>query len=342
MNTSQKIYNTIVGQYLQNTLRNKDWKVYNNSCGVFIAHKEFLHIQDELDRLDQKQTGWNKEECIVAVSGYLDEYNHYRKKHIEILQAALNKCEPQEQKVIKASIYLLDTKITLSSYNNILIGIPWYTDNTKLWENYLKITEDEVANFTRWSKISQLGLVFASRIHRHDNPEGHDYFSYASRNGHDPRTKFLLTARHEGSHGLIDALATQLLVLPTCNPISEGLAGYLGGDGREKEKTQIDLNEYLDFSWLNEKVLEKEGTYIASSRFFKSLECILMQRYTWFKANTILFHAILKTLIKLQPNVVVHENIKKYVLFYNEVLNILNIENEALVSAYNNIDTPSL
>lgn len=67
-----------------------------------------------------------------------------------------------------------------------------------------------------------------------------------------------------------------------------------------------------------------------------------MQRYTWFKANTILFHAILKTLIKLQPNVVVHENIKKYVLFYNEVLNILNIENEALVSAYNNIDTPSL
>lgn len=248
MNTSQKIYNTIVGQYLQNTLRNKDWKVYNNSCGVFIAHKEFLHIQDELDRLDQKQTGWNKEECIVAVSGYLDEYNHYRKKHIEIFQAALNKCEPQEQRIIETGIYLLDTKITLSSYNNILIGIPWYTDNTKLWENYLKITEDEVANFTRWSKISQLGLVFASRIHRHDNPEGHDYFSYASRNGHDPRTKFLLTARHEGSHGLIDALATQLLVLPTCNPISEGLAGYLGGDGREKEKTQIDLNEYLDFS----------------------------------------------------------------------------------------------
>ncbi|MEN9389888.1 MAG: hypothetical protein RLY61_972, partial [Candidatus Parcubacteria bacterium] len=60
MNTSQKIYNTIAGQYLQNTLRNKDWKVYYNSCGVFIAHKEFLHIQDELDRLDQKQTGWNK------------------------------------------------------------------------------------------------------------------------------------------------------------------------------------------------------------------------------------------------------------------------------------------
>lgn len=339
MNAKQKIYNIIVSDYLQNTLQNRDWKIHNTEGGMFIAHKDFLNIQNELDQLDQKHTGWSEIECTAAVSKYLSAYICYRKRHNTILKAALSRCTPHEQNILNAWFHSLDRKITLSSDNNMLIGIPWYSDNIKLWKDYLRITENEIATFASWSKINEVGLLFASRIHRHDNPEGHDYFSYASRNRQDPRKKFLLTAQHEGSHGLLDALATELLGLPACNPISEGIAGYLGNDGREKDKTQLDLISFLHFAWLDNRALEKEGTYIASSKFFKALECIKTLESTQSEANVIIFYAVLQTLIYLPKDITNFESNRKYNLFYTELLSRLHLAQDDLLPVFNHVDT---
>ncbi len=183
-----------------------------------------------------------------------------------------------------------------------IVAIPWFTDNMEIWTS-TGLTSGQLQKIAPYAKINECGILYASRIHRDDKPEGHDYFSYAARLVTEGKTKtieesLLLTAQHEGAHGPVDEITQKLLKTTDATCIYEGIAGSLGDDRRDLVKTNTPFTVLIENPCVFAKPEDmQERIYIFGAKFFSAVRNTLKDKN--HTDNDVAWITIFSILLKL-------------------------------------------
>lgn len=252
------------------------WKNFPTSGGTVVAHEDFLNIQNEFPKLEMNQgdaINWNAESSVDALGNYLGRMKQYRQRHTNLYRNSLQYLTPSQAE--KVSIVANNHTDLMSDDNDLVfVAAPSHLDNPKLWEEF-NLRGKLLDHIPPWVKINSRGVILGSRNFRDDKPKGHDYFSYAARavrlgEAKSMEDKLLLTAQHEGSHGLADAVLIDLLRLGADNPICEGLAGALGEDGREKRPSPS-FAELMTNPHSEDMTARRDTAYYSGTKFWEAL-----------------------------------------------------------------------
>ena len=188
---------------------NHDWISQRVPGGAIIPHRDFLSIQDDFTSIEgenENSSKWNAEMSIESLGKYIGTMRNYRNRHNVFFSEALQQLPTPRLQVVQPLIDKHRNLLT-DPDNFVMVAIPSHFDNPKLWEQF-GLRGKLLDRIGRWSKINEQGVILASRLHRNDDPRGHDYFAYAAKSVKNGETKtmtdkLLLTAQHEGSHGAI-------------------------------------------------------------------------------------------------------------------------------------------
>lgn len=326
-------------------LHKQAWEVNKYKNTVIALHKEFLDIQDDFYKFEPtvpKGVVWNSKKASEALRKYVDIKTLYRNKHIRLFQKALERLTTNEVSEINKMIK--DKKVNrLSNTVPALIGVPWYSDYPNVWLD-TGLSKGAIEKIASYAKINECGIVYASRIHRHDMPEGHDYFSYALRlvnNGiaNTVQKALFLTAQHEGAHGPTDEIVQILLNTTDGACIYEGLAGSLGEDGKDRIKTKTDFSELVANPMVfNNPQSKQERIYHFGAKYYSSLTlCLCKQKNITREGAWI---EIMRALISLALRLSKDKHYKKLVendkvsKVLTQLPNMLGIPFESLEKAY--------
>lgn len=321
-----------------------DWITRRVSGGVVVPHKDFLRIQDEFTTLENESENsipWNANLSLEALGSYIGRMQKYRSRHRSFFQDGLRQLTEKQSAVIQQR--LQNHKNLISDTDNfIMVALPSHLDNPKLWETF-NLRGSILDRIGPLSKINEQGVILASRAHRNDNPRGHDYFSYAAkavRNG-EAKTmsdKLMLTAQHEGSHGITDALLIDLLKLDAYNPVYEGLAGALGEDGRET-KPSIAFAQFLKTPYPADSKQRMDNAYYSGSRYWESLRRVLQKRDQTDQVWSTIFGIALGAAVDInnKPKLMSADAGSRISKFLLEVPNRLGVNMGDLETEYNAI-----
>lgn len=273
------IHGHVGALYKSNKLDGSRWKPLLVPGGVFIPHQDFLNIQNDFASLEGNDNGviWNSETCLDTMGKYIGRMQQYRQRHNTFYKESQKYLtEDQARKVDE--IKQRHSDLLNENDGFVLVAMPSHIDNPKLWEDF-NIAGTMLDRIPAWAKISERGVILGSRLLRHDDPRGHDYFSYAARAVRSGETKnmtdkLMLTAQHEGSHGITDTTLIDLLKLGSDNPIYEGLVGALGEDERERKKSPS-FSDLLSNPQPTDISTRRDTTYYSGARYWKSLYRIL-------------------------------------------------------------------
>lgn len=334
----------------QESLDPKDWGVYQTGGGYIIAHQGFLRIQDDYPDLEKRREGgnpildWNAEEAVKALAEYQERKAQFRLRHQALYATALDALDEQSRRIIAKTAELFPYLLKAPTEDTIIVCIPWYTDNKLLW-NEIGIGEEYLERVPSWAKIHEIGVILASRIFREVGHRGHDYFAYAgnyAKGDVDGMVeRLLLTAQHEGSHGITDKVITYLLGIDIYNPIGEGIAGALGEDGRGYEYTEFTLRNLLHYLDPADAASRKEISYIAGSKFWCAILEVLQNRgRTKIQIWADIFRSSLKTAVQINQdtNLDCMDGNEKIAFLLNKVIEDLHISIEELERAYESIN----
>lgn len=272
-----------VGALLEAGKLSPDWAPHRVLGGVVVPHRDFLNIQDEFASIEGSggdTSKWNAEMSIDSLGKYIGTMRSYRNRHSTFFRAALLQLPPAQEEIIQP--FVDKHKNLLADPNDfVMVAIPSHFDNPKLWEQF-GLHGKLLDRIGMWSKINEQGVILASRLHRNDDPRGHDYFSYAARAVRNGETKtmtdkLLLTAQHEGSHGIADALLMDILKLDAYNPIYEGLVGALGEDERYS-RSKTPFNQFLETPYPVDTNTRMDRAYYDGTRFWEATRRILQKR----------------------------------------------------------------
>ncbi len=322
-----------VGALLEANKLGSEWSSRRVPGGVIVPHRDFIAIQDEFTQLEGDRADlpkWNAEMSLDAITKYLSTMRKYRERHNAFFTQALPKIPAPQLDIVQNRLKhhqdLLDDKRDF-----VMVAIPSHFDNQKLWES-LGISGDLLKRIGPWSKINEQGVILASRKYRDDNPRGHDYFSYALREVIAGRAKSISevlsqrTGKHEGSHGITDALFMDLLNIDAYNPVYEGFVGALGEDGREKRYKNT-FEEFIGNPSPADSKKRMDNGYYGGAKYWTALKNILEQRgveipWVTLIGNGLMLSAELsanKQLMKEEPN-------KRVFVFLNELPKKLSID----------------
>ncbi|MEK7504226.1 MAG: hypothetical protein AAB550_01875 [Patescibacteria group bacterium] len=334
------------------------WETHNLVGGKVIMHKDFLAIQDDFAKLEgvEDKTIWDSKKSIAAFEKYIGVHNQYRQRHERIFARSLQLLPPDEAAIMKDMV----KDEANDEPKVLLVAIPFHTDNIVLWTHFFGISNDLLARIPKYSKITESGLIFASKKHRKDdqdeNNRGHDYFSYAYRAVKSGEVstiadKFLLTAQHEGSHRFIDLLIIKLLNTAHTNPVYEGFIGALSEDNREYKTSKIKLSQLLD-NPSPQSILDTDteldsyridANYAAGPKFFKSVYEIMKKKLNtdkleevWANISASMLHVALN-LHKSDGFVHLDEN-TKLSRFMKKLIQEMQINNDELDSIYESLN----
>lgn len=256
-------------------LRSTEWQPKTVSGGVFVPHKDFLRIQDEFATLEGDGNGvtWNADTCLDAMDKYIGRMQEYRRRHNSYFRGAQKYLSETQAKIV-GDVVQRHSDLTNENDGFLIVAVPSHFDSPKVWEDF-NLTDALLKRIPAWAKINERGVILGSRLHRHDNPRGHDYFSYAARAVRSGETqsmtdKLLLTAQHEGSHGITDTTLIDLLKLGSDNPIYEGIVGALGEDDRQLRKSPS-FRELLDNPLPDDVATHRDTTYYSGARYWEAL-----------------------------------------------------------------------
>lgn len=256
-------------------LRGTEWQPQTVSGGVFVPHKDFLRMQDEFATLEGVDNGitWNADTCLAAMDKYIGRMQAYRRKHNSYFRDAKKYLSETQAKIV-GDVVQRHSDLINENDGFLVVALPSHFDSPKVWEdfNFIGALLDRIP---AWAKINERGVILGSRLHRHDKPRGHDYFSYAARAVRAGETqsmtdKLLLNAQHEGSHGITDTTLIELLKLGSDNPIYEGIAGALGEDGRQLRKSPS-FRDLLDNPLPYDVATHRDTTYYSGARYWDAL-----------------------------------------------------------------------
>lgn len=329
-----------------------DWEIIQVNGGRVIAHRDFLKIQDEfidLEKGEASKLRWDSAQCKDAFRVYIEKMKEYRQRHISLFQQCLNQLDEETRSAVLSIANDRFTQLASVPEDISIVALPSWLDNPKLWTS-MGITSSLTDRIPPWAKIHGLGVVFASRKHRDDKPYGYDYFSYAARcvvNGEVDKIgkKLSLTAQHEGSHGIVDAILIYLLGIDAYNPIGEGIPGSLGDDGRGLKHTDITFKQLLENPCPEDNRSRSESAYIAGPKFWDSVVLLLQNRgLTKDQAWVEIFSSSLKSAIEMtaEKNFKSQNKGKKVARLIEKIIGKLEITFEELESVYESLNQESL
>lgn len=278
-----KIVHGLVGANEKKGILGSEWHRYPVTGGVIIPHRDFLSIQDEFSVLERDKDyniPWNAKQSIEAMGAYIRAGKQYRARHVNFFQQSLNFLNSHQRSKVQKFLHSHDN-LTDAAEDITLVALPSHLDNPHLWES-LNLNGELLKRIPLWAKISEHGVILASRLHRNDNPRGHDLFSHnakAVRTGeeHDMLAVMTHKAQHEYSHGPSDAILIDLLNLNTQTPVYEGLAGALGEDGREK-KPSPSFSDLLTTPYPRDVEIRKNTAYYAGTKYWEALRRLLLSK----------------------------------------------------------------
>lgn len=271
-----------IGALERKQLLGSDWLRIPVSGGLIVPHVDFLAIQDEFPSLENgkgEEIPWNAQMSLDAMGKAITAGKKYRTRHNQFFNTALTLLPPAKSS--RLSDLIEHHKHMLHDGDEVLVALPSHLDSPKLWESF-NLKGQILDRIPAWAKVYEHGLILASRLHRDDNPRGHDYFSYvarAMRLGEVPDmfSKPVQTWQHERSHGISDALLIDLLKLDTQNPIYEGLPGALGEDGREKKLSPA-FKDLLTTPYPTDIALRRDTAYYAGARYWEALRRLVNKK----------------------------------------------------------------
>lgn len=218
---------------------------------------------------------------LNALGNYIGTMRRYRNRHSDLFRAALTQIPNPQLQVIQQR--LDKHKDLLTDPNNfVMVAIPSHLDNPKLWETF-GLKGKLLDRIGPWSKINEQGVILASRKYRDDNPRGHDFFAYAAKEEREGRGTSMSdvlanrTGKHEGSHGITDALFMDLLNIDAYNPIYEGFVGALGEDDREKRQS-VSFGQLLRDPYPTDTKQRMDNAYYAGAKYWTALKQILQKK----------------------------------------------------------------
>lgn len=272
-----------VGALLEAGKLSTDWAPHRVLGGVVVPHRDFLNIQDDFASIEgsgEDTSMWNAEMSIDSLGKYIGTMRNYRNRHSAFFREALLQLPSAQEQIIQPLVE--KRKNLLADPNDfVMVAIPSHFDNPKLWEQF-GLRGKLLDRIGLWSKINEQGVILASRLHRNDDPRGHDYFSYAARAVRNSETKtmtdkLLLTAQHEGSHGITDALLMDILKLDAYNPIYEGLVGALGEDERYS-RSKTPFSQFVETPYPADTNTRMDHAYYDGTKFWEAMRRILQKR----------------------------------------------------------------
>lgn len=322
-----------------------NWNAIHVNGGTLVLHKDFLKIQDNFSSLEDTVTRrikWSAEKSVDALAKYISRMQGYRKKQISYFNSAI-KLIPQVYLDKLQPLITNNQNLLKNEGNYLMVGIPSHFDNPELWESF-NLKGQILDRIPTWAKVNERGVILASEIHRLDEPRGHDYFSYAARAVRDNEIenmsqKLLLTAQHEGSHGITDTIIINLLNLGSDNPIYEGIVGALGEDKRER-KPSPSFEELIGNPCPKDVKIRQETTYYSGARYWESVRQIVSKR---FENNSQVWPEIFKSVLCLGVDLScdkvfmdLNEN-ERVSIFLKKLPQKLNIEVLELENTYKSI-----
>lgn len=166
-----------------NQLPIQDWEVRQVKGGRVIAHKDFVNIQNEFSNLEKdgaSKLPWDSAKCMEAFQNYIETKTRYRQRHISFFQQSLEKLDEKTRETVLSVSRERFPQLMSASEGMTIIALPSWLDNRELWIS-MGITSNLTTRIPAWVKIYEIGVVLASREHRNDRPQGHDYFSYCGK-----------------------------------------------------------------------------------------------------------------------------------------------------------------
>lgn len=333
------------------------WFILKTSQGKIVAHKSFLQIMDNFNQLvELEKTDTNSldaSKTLELLRRYHTTMAEYRKRHNEIFEKALSSLSEDKQSKIREVI----SGITDFNMNNIpdVVAIPFYEDNPSLWIDFYQLTKEQRQGIGEWFLINSGNLLFASE----KNLRNFNYFHYALgqvRRGNAASTenKLQMTARHEGSHGIINKIMNKLIVPDVsqdnplvADPLSEGLASCMGKDGKYTEKTMFPLTDLLQNPLPAKKDVAEDIAYQAAPKFFMAIYTILQQREQIGQSEekekelwTFIVKAMLETALEQQMNTKLktQSQNERLVAFFKTLIDNLQINKQELTDTYINLN----
>lgn len=329
-----------IGALLEAGKLGPDWVPRTVLGGVVVPHRDFLNIQDDFASIeggDEEKARWNAEMSIDSLGKYIGTMRSFRNRHSAFFKEALLQLPPGQEQIIQPLVE--KHKNLLADPNDfIMVAIPSHFDNPKLWEQF-GLSGKLLDRIGTWSKINEQGVILASRIHRNDDPRGHDYFSYAARAVKNGETKtmtekLLLTAQHEGSHGITDALLMDILKLDAYNPIYEGLVGALGEDGRYS-RSKTPFSQFLENPYPADTNTRMDSAYYDGAKFWEATRRILQKQGIGKVWPTIISSSLSTALdVKVDQSLMHGNTNTRIAVFLKRMLERLGISMRDLESEY--------
>lgn len=349
----QVVHNLIEGLEEQGLLSD-DWIVNRYEQGKVIIHKDFLAIQDEFAQLEGATANnmvWNAELATQSFRAYLETETVFQERHNRVYAKGLDRLNAETRTGIETP------RETGKDTNQIrvLVAIPSPFDNPNLWQQTLGLPQNYQDKLNPWSKIHECGVILASRLYRDDNPRGHDYFSYAARivnRGEAPSIadKFIITAKHEGSHGKIDRTVLSLLSISNSNPIDEGFVNAFSGEADPQTPTPITIEELIENPKPASQDMEpdrlaeykREANYNAGAKFFYSIFEIIKTRENKPEEDTwaTITAGMIESAFKLGQISLEETENTKISMFMKRLLTQLDISVDEVKAVYNRLNQP--
>lgn len=325
-----------------------DWVIRQVNGGHVIAHKDFLEIQNEFSSLESgaaSKLRWDSTQCMDTFQNYIETKKKYRQHHISLFQQSLEKLDEGTRETVLSVARERFPQLMTASEEMSIVATPSWLDSREPWSS-MGITDSLTDRIPAWVKIYEIGVILASRNHRNDQPQGHDYFSYAARsvvNGEvkEIGQKLSLTAQHEGSHGVVDATLIYVLGVDAYNPIGEGIPGSLGDDGRGAKRTDVTIKQLLENPCPEDSKTRNETAYVAGSKFWDSVVLLLENKglskdQAWIE----IFSSSLKsaTEISAEKHFKSQSKGQRVTRIINEILRKLDITIEQLEPVYQGLN----
>ncbi len=350
-----QIVHGLVGGLEENgMLSPNEWVVRPLNSGKIIVHNDFLETQNlfsELETGEAHNLTWNADLTLQTFQDFMSITLDYRKRHKAIYDEALGLMSTQDRVTVR--LFYQGNLANSHDEGLLLVAVPSPFDNPILWKNVFGFSEQQIEKLNTYSKIHECGVILSSKKYRDDKPRGHDYFSYAARAviKHEVATiqdKFLLTAKHEGSHGIIDETVLSLISVSNSNPIDEGFVNAISGEVKADAYTYLSLQNLLENPKPSLTEMEpdkladykREANYIAGTKFFHSLFQLVKTKEggadetIWSKITAKMF----KLALQLKKDNLTGTENQKISIFMKRLIEELGIPFQELQSIYDSLN----
>lgn len=347
-------------------LKKAGFQLIDSEGGLIIIHSDFLAIQNEWANIETDEKiraiPWSSQHALKALKRQLILKKQQRRRHNDILNAALNLLNQEKRKEVQKTMKNLPARFSPKAIENlVLVALPSIYDNPELYRmiynnNALFEIMVKLFNKTPWFKVDESGIILASKQYRDDDldidedgsPHGHDFFSWVADKTQGDVAEMISfsdeTGNHEGDHWIIDVWLNMVMDAgETCNWISEGLVNAL----TEREQPSIiepdcffDLNTYFNkFSSLGQQKLihfKHELIYNAGALCWESIRKLVEEKMHIEKkeAWSYIFKAFLEAGLKIKNATQFHNQHDVEHFVFISVLNLLEIQTDEFKQKY--------